>query len=149
MYWKYFDECFMDKNLLHISLTKFNKLNKRRKHTFLITQFYLCFIFSFHFQYIFSLSFSGLLDLHLFPYNVFDLKSKKCVVNCMCWQLETVCFYMITFIFNVVTLIFCVLAEQESNKKWSKLANVTPTLENEALEIQPTLTNSILRKLLL
>ena len=36
---KYFDECFMDKNLLHISLTKFNKLNKRRKRTFLITQF--------------------------------------------------------------------------------------------------------------
>ena len=29
MCWKYFDECFMDKNLLHISLTKFNKLNKR------------------------------------------------------------------------------------------------------------------------
>ena len=34
MCWKYFDECFMDKNLLHISLTKFNKLNKRRKRTF-------------------------------------------------------------------------------------------------------------------
>ena len=42
---------------------------------------------------------------------------------------------MITFIFNVVTLIFCVLAELEPNKKWSKLANVTPALENEALEI--------------
>ena len=25
--WKYFYECFMDKNLLHISLTKFNKLS--------------------------------------------------------------------------------------------------------------------------
>ena len=39
MCWKYFDECFMDKNLLHIALTKFNKLSKRRKHTLLITQF--------------------------------------------------------------------------------------------------------------
>ena len=29
MCWKYFDECFMDKNLLHTSLTKFNKLNKK------------------------------------------------------------------------------------------------------------------------
>ena len=38
MCWKYFDECWMDKNLLHISLTKFNKLNKRRKHTFSIAQ---------------------------------------------------------------------------------------------------------------
>ena len=28
----------MDKNLLHTSLTMFNKTNKRRKHTFLITQ---------------------------------------------------------------------------------------------------------------
>ena len=36
---KYFAECFMDKNLLHISLAKFNKLNKRRKHTFLTTLF--------------------------------------------------------------------------------------------------------------
>ena len=35
---KYFDECFMDKNLFHTSLTKFNKLSKRRKCTFLITQ---------------------------------------------------------------------------------------------------------------
>ena len=39
IYWKSLDECFTDKNLLHISLTKFNKLNKRRKRTFLITQF--------------------------------------------------------------------------------------------------------------
>ena len=29
MCWKYFGECFMDKNLLHIYLTKFNKLSKR------------------------------------------------------------------------------------------------------------------------
>ena len=36
---KYFDECFMDKNLLHISFTALHKLNKRRKRTFLITQF--------------------------------------------------------------------------------------------------------------
>ena len=27
----------MDKNLLHTFLTEFNKLNKRRKHTFVIT----------------------------------------------------------------------------------------------------------------
>ena len=39
IYWKSLDECFTDKNLLHISLTKFNKLNKRRKRTFLITRF--------------------------------------------------------------------------------------------------------------
>ena len=36
MCWKYFDEFFMDKNLLHMSLTKFNNLNKRRKPTFLM-----------------------------------------------------------------------------------------------------------------
>ena len=30
MCWKYFDECLMDKNLLHISLTKFNKINLKR-----------------------------------------------------------------------------------------------------------------------
>ena len=28
--WKYFDECLMDKNLLHISLTKFNKVHLNR-----------------------------------------------------------------------------------------------------------------------
>ena len=39
MCWNYFDECCMDKSLLHTSLTKFNKLNKTRKRTFLITQF--------------------------------------------------------------------------------------------------------------
>ena len=27
--WKYFDECFMDKNLLQVYLTKFNILIKR------------------------------------------------------------------------------------------------------------------------
>ena len=57
MCWKYFDEYFMDENLLCISLTEFNKPNNRRKHTFLRTQF--CFIFSFHFQHIFSLSLVG------------------------------------------------------------------------------------------
>ena len=31
--------CFMDKYVPHISLTKFNKLNKRRKCTFLISRF--------------------------------------------------------------------------------------------------------------
>ena len=53
---KYFDECFMDKNLLHLSLAKFNnKLNKSKKRTFLIAQsFSFCFKFSFHFQQIFS-----------------------------------------------------------------------------------------------
>ena len=35
----YFDKCFMVKNLVNISLTKFNKLNERRKRAFLITQF--------------------------------------------------------------------------------------------------------------
>ena len=30
MFWKYFDEYFMDKNLLYMSLTKFNKLNERK-----------------------------------------------------------------------------------------------------------------------
>ena len=47
----YFDECFMDRNLLDIFLAKFNKLNKR-KRTFLIRQF----IAGFHFQHIISLS---------------------------------------------------------------------------------------------
>ena len=78
MCWKYFQECFKDKNLLHISLTNFNKLNKRRKHTFLTTQFektehkslisdlknsfYMTFaLLSFYFQHIFSLSLSGFL----------------------------------------------------------------------------------------
>ena len=39
MCWKYFYEFFMDTVLLPISLTKFNKLSKRRKHNFLITEF--------------------------------------------------------------------------------------------------------------
>ena len=47
MCWKYFDECFMNKDLLYISLTKFDKLNKRRKRTFLITQFTFALIFTF------------------------------------------------------------------------------------------------------
>ena len=34
--WKYFDKCFMTKHFLHISLTKFNKLKKRSKRTFII-----------------------------------------------------------------------------------------------------------------
>ena len=29
MCWKYFEECFMDKNLPYTSLTKFNKLKNR------------------------------------------------------------------------------------------------------------------------
>ena len=74
---------WMNKNLLHISLTKFNKLNKRRNRTFLMTHFtfalYSAFIFSTFF------SFGGSFDLHLFPYNFFDSKSKQYVVNCMCW----------------------------------------------------------------
>ena len=36
---KYFHERFMDKNLSHISLIKFNKLNKRRKCIFVANQF--------------------------------------------------------------------------------------------------------------
>ena len=39
MCWNYFDECCMNKSLLHTSLTKFNKINKRRKRTVLITKF--------------------------------------------------------------------------------------------------------------
>ena len=50
--WKCFDEFFMDKNLLKISLTKFNELNKRGN----CNSVYLCFVFSFHFQPSFSLS---------------------------------------------------------------------------------------------
>lgn len=32
--WKYFHESFMDKNLLHIHLTKSNKLNKKESAPF-------------------------------------------------------------------------------------------------------------------
>ena len=57
--WKYFDKCFMDKNLHHISLTKFNKLNKRKKTLLLNNSVYLGFILSLHFQYIFTLPLAG------------------------------------------------------------------------------------------
>ena len=84
MYWKYFDKCFMGKNLLLISLTKFNKLNKRKKRTFLTTQFKnkqniktwfliskILFhgqssIFSFYFSEYHRFNFGGSSDLHLF-----------------------------------------------------------------------------------
>ena len=83
----------MDTNLLHISLTKFNKLNLKRslkinRNKNLISDFknYFCNLiyiqlsFSVHFLFIFGGSF----DLHLFPYISFDSKLKKCIVNCMC-----------------------------------------------------------------
>ena len=75
MCWKYFDEIFVDENLLHTSLTKINKLNQRKKRTFLITQFTFALYlvpFSAHFQFIFGGSF----DQHTFPYKFLDSTSK-------------------------------------------------------------------------
>ena len=46
---------------------------------------YLCVIFSFHFQHIFSLSLAGRLICTCCRTIFCDSKSKKCVVNCMCW----------------------------------------------------------------
>ena len=65
--WKYFDDCFMDKNLPHISLSKFDKLNKKRNRTFLITQFtfalYLAFIFSTFSVYLWRVVWSTLVSV--------------------------------------------------------------------------------------
>ena len=112
---------FMDKNLLHISLTKFNKLNKIRKCIFLITQFsfvlYLAFILGTFSVYLWRVVWSAPVSVQFFWFEV-----KKNVLWIVCLdQLKIVCFYMITFIFNMVALIFCVLAEQESKKMWSLL----------------------------
>ena len=115
MCWKYFGECFMDKNLLHISLTKFNKLNKRRKRTFLITQFtfalYLAFIFSTSSVYYWRVVWSKPVSPQFC-----DSKSKKCVVNSMSWVAKnSVILYDHIYFshgyIDCVLRVFCVLAE--------------------------------------
>ena len=105
MCWKYFDEFFRNNNLLNISLTKFNELNKRGN----CNSVYLCFVFSFHFQRSFSLSLADSLICTCFR-TIFLTRSQRNVLWLVCADelLKIVCFYMMTFIFNVVTLIFCV-----------------------------------------
>ena len=73
--WKYFDEFFMGKNLLNIY--KFTELNKRGNHTLLITL--LTFLFSFHFQHIFSLSLANSLIYTCFR-TIFLTQSQKNVL---------------------------------------------------------------------
>ena len=119
-----FDEYSMDKNLLYISLTKFNKLNKRSKRIFfqlnrkqyiwfLISKIfhiafdsYLAFIFRTFLVYIWRV-------VWFTPVSVlfFDLKSNNVSWIACAEELKIVCFYTITFIFNMVALIFFVLAE--------------------------------------
>ena len=110
MCWKYLDECFIDNRLLHIFLTKFNKLNKRRKWTFLITQFifalYSALIFSTFSVYLWHVVWSTPVSEQFFW-----LEVKKMCCELMCWVAKNNVFYMITFIFDVVRLIFCVTAE--------------------------------------
>ena len=113
------DECFIDKNLLFISLSKFHKLNKRRQRVFLIAQFkskqkikawFLISktIFAWTFQHILSLSSTSFLIYSCFR-TIFLTRSQNNVLWIVCVeQLKIVCFYMFTFICNVVTLIFCV-----------------------------------------
>ena len=92
---------------LEPSLTKFNKLNKRRKRIFLITQFKnkknikAWFLiseipFTLPFQHILNSSSAG--RFIYISHNFFDQKS-KCAL------------YIITYIFKVVASIFCVFAE--------------------------------------
>ena len=112
---KYFDECFIDKNLLHISLTKLSKLNKKTlKLDLWFQKFFfhcLCFIFSFHFQHIFSLSLAGLLIYTCFVQFFLTWSRNNVLEIVRAEELKILCFCIITFIFNVVTLIFWVLAE--------------------------------------
>ena len=112
---------FLGGIFLEPSLTKFNKLNKRRKRIFLITQFKnkknikAWFLiseipFTLPFQHILNSSSVGrFIDI---SHNFFDQKS-KCAL------------YIVTYIFKVVASIFCVFAEWESKKMWSNFANVT------------------------
>ena len=72
-------EILMDKNLLHLSLTKFNKLNKRKRHMFLINQFTFALLLYFALltlAFIFSLSLAGHLIYTCFRTIYFDSKSK-------------------------------------------------------------------------
>ena len=122
--WKYFDEYFMDKNLLYISLTKFNKLNKRSKRIFfqLNRKQYIWFLIS----KIFHIAFDSYLAFIFRTFSVyiwrvvwftpvsvlfFDLKSNNVSWIACAEELKIVCFYTITFIFNMVALIFFVLDE--------------------------------------
>ena len=112
MCWKYFDECFMDKNLLHISLSTFNK---RRKRTFLITQFknrqnikawfliskilftkpllYIAFIFSTFSVYLWRVIWSASVSVQFF----FTPSQNNMLWIVCAEELKIVCLYMITF----------------------------------------------------
>ena len=130
--WIYFDESFLDKNLLHLSLTKFNKIKQKTKLEnkqnmevkFLISRniftkplLYIYLSFSALFLFISGGSF----DLHLFPYNFLDSKSKQCVLNIVCWGAKSS-----VFLFDDVYFYRgYVLAEYDSKKMWSTFTNVT------------------------
>ena len=79
MCWKYFDEFFRNNNLLNISLTKFNELNKRGN----CNSVYLCFVFSFHFQRSFSLSLADSLICTCFR-TIFLTRSQRNVLWLVC-----------------------------------------------------------------
>ena len=94
---KYFHECFKNKNLLYISLTKFNKLNKRRKRTFSINQFtfalYLAFIFCTFSVYLWRIVWSTSVSVQFFW-----LEVKKCVVTCLCWVVKNSVLHWLTWL---------------------------------------------------
>ena len=86
----------MDKKLLHISLTKFNKLNlkrslktNRKEKLDFWFQNYFCKAFALYIAFIFS-TFSVYLwqivwSTPVLSYNFFYSKLKQCIVNSLCW----------------------------------------------------------------
>ena len=129
MCWKYFNECFMDKNTLHMSLTN---LTKNKAHLFtisvlkrtdlksLISDFknsfyiafavYLAFIFS-----TFSVYLWRVVYLHLFPYNFFWLRvkimcSELYVLSrayCILRNISQFAAWLRKLLFWLKTLVFC------------------------------------------
>ena len=88
---KCFDECLMDKNLLHMSLTKFNKLNKKRSLKInttqkLISDFKNSFLqsFCFHFQHTFCLSLTSPVTVQFFWLKVKIMCSELHVLDVPC-----------------------------------------------------------------
>ena len=128
----------VNKNLFHISMTTFNKLNFKRSlkinRTWKFDSWFqknflqsLCFIFSFHFQHIFCFSLVDRL-IYTCSCTMFLTQSQNNLLWILCSEeLKIVCFYMIMFMLKLVTLIFSVLAEKESKKMWSKFYNATST----------------------
>ena len=105
----------MDKNVLHISLTKFNKLNWKRilktnikyKPDFWSQKLFLqslCFIFSFRFLHIFCLSLAERLIFTCSRRGVLTRSQNNVLWIVYAEELKILCFHMITFIFKVVTL---------------------------------------------